>query len=258
MSTKPGNASAGRVRIWPERTRNPSRSGWKIGKCAKLPQMSSSCARQADDVDLDLTLSASKEPILHGDAGYSRKGADPGNASYYYSYTRLRSEGDLRVGDEQKSIEGWSWMDHEWSTSALGEGQVGWDWFSIQLDNDWELMAFQLRDADGTIDPFSSGTLIGPDGETIHLGANDFEIEVQDVWRSPEDGAQYPGGWRLRVPSAELTLELKPLVEDQEMLLSTRYWEGAVEARGEQEGNPVAGFGYVELTGYAGSMEGRF
>lgn len=212
----------------------------------------------AENYGLDLTLRALKAPVLQGQNGYSQKGPEPSNASFYYSYTRLESEGTVRRGDELVPISGLSWMDHEWSTSALGEGQIGWDWFSIQLDGGWELMAFQLRGADGTVDPFSSGSLIDPAGEATYLKADDFVIEPTDTWRSRATGAEYPGGWRLTVPDHSLSLDLEPLLPDQEMVVSTRYWEGAVAVRGERNGEPVQGYGYVELTGYSGSMEGRF
>ncbi|MCO6449203.1 MAG: carotenoid 1,2-hydratase [Caldilineales bacterium] len=213
---------------------------------------------QADDIALNLSLVAQKGPVLHGDEGYSRKGAKPGNASFYYSFPRLKSSGVLKTSGGEASVEGWSWMDHEWSTSALGEGQAGWDWFSIQLDNEWELMVFQLRDADGSIDEFSSGTLINPAGETLDLGPDDFEIKVNDFWRSPQDGVDYPGAWTIELPTQALTVKLRPLVKDQEMLLSTRYWEGAVSIEGGYSGQAVRGYGYAELTGYGQSMEGRF
>jgi predicted secreted hydrolase len=149
-------------------------------------------------------------------------------------------------------------MDHEWSTSALGAEQAGWDWFSIQLDDNTELMLFQLRRADGTVDGFSSGTLIATDGSTWQLGPGDFSIEVTDRWRSPRTGAAYPAGWTLSVPSADLRLILTPWLADQEMDVSQKYWEGAVKAEGMRNGQRVAGNGYVELTGYAGSMQGQF
>ena len=119
-------------------------------------------------------------------------------------------------------------------------------------------MLFQLRRADGTVDAFSSGTLIAADGSTRQLGPGDFSIEVTDRWRSPRTGAAYPAGWTLSVPSADLRLTLTPWLPDQEMDVSQKYWEGAVKAAGTRNGQPVAGNGYVELTGYAGSMQGQF
>jgi predicted secreted hydrolase len=149
-------------------------------------------------------------------------------------------------------------MDHEFSTSALARGQVGWDWFSLQLSDGSDLMVFQIRREDGGISPYSSGTLVGPDGLTQALDREEFEIEFTGTWRSPRSGAVYPAGWVIRVPGEELTLEVEPLLADQEMDVSYRYWEGAVSVRGQAGGNPVSGRGYVELTGYAGSLEGEF
>jgi predicted secreted hydrolase len=149
-------------------------------------------------------------------------------------------------------------MDHEYSTSALGPEQTGWDWFSIQLDNGTELMVFQLRREDGSIDAFSSGTFVAADGFTTQLGADDFTLEVTDTWRSPRSGGEYPSGWRLRVPSAQLDLTITPHLADQEMQVSYAYWEGAVRVDGTADGQAVRGNGYVELTGYAGTMQGQF
>lgn len=210
------------------------------------------------NLSLDLTLSDLKSPVLQGDRGYSRKGPEPGNASYYVSRTRIAAEGTVTVGDKTYAISGLSWMDQEWSTSALGAEQVGWDWFSIQLDDGSELMAFQLRRADGSVDAFSSGTLIAADGATRQLGPGDFTITPTGTWRSPRTGGVYPAGWLLTVPAADLRLEITPWLADQEMQVSYTYWEGAVRVSGTSAGRPVEGNGYVELTGYAGSMQGEF
>ncbi len=209
------------------------------------------------DYALDLTLQPAKPVVRHGEDGYSRKGAEPGNASYYYSFTRLQTIGVIAAHGRQASVDGLSWMDHEWSTSALGADQVGWDWFSVQLDDGWEVMIFQLRRQDGSIDPVSSGTLIDPGGAALPLAAADFVITPSGAWRSP-GGVRYPNRWQVRIPTYKLELQLTPLVADQEMRLSTRYWEGAVNASGRHMDKMVAGYGYVELTGYGESMEGRF
>jgi predicted secreted hydrolase len=210
-----------------------------------------------DDVAIDMRLSDLKGPVLQGDRGYSQKGPEPGNASYYYSLTRLESNGTVRVGETAYQVDGLSWMDHEFSTSALGEELVGWDWFSIQLDNGSELMVFQLRREDGTADPFSSGTTVDPDGNTARLGHQDFTVTVNDTWRSSHSGATYPAQWTITVPSKDLILEVTPYLADQELDTSFIYWEGAVRIVGQHAGNRVSGNGYVELTGYAHSMQGQ-
>jgi predicted secreted hydrolase len=209
-------------------------------------------------IRLDLVLTDSKGPIFHGDHGYSQKGSDPGSASYYFSQTRLVSSGLVQVGEIAYQVQGLSWMDHEFSTSALSPGQVGWDWFSIQLEEGTDLMVFQIRDQDGGIDPFSSGTLVSPDGETLGLSRDDFQIVVEDTWRSPRTGAVYPARWRLLIPSQDLELEIEPFLADQEMDLSYAYWEGAVQVSGIKDDGPVSGAGYIEMTGYAQSLEGEF
>ena len=201
--------------------------------------------------------------MLQGERGYSQKGPEPGQASYYYSLTRLESTGTVQVGGQAYPVSGLSWMDHEFSTSVLSAEQVGWDWFSLQVSlgaeqQPAELMLFQIRQADGTIDPFSSGTLVYPDGSTRALKREDFTIEVTDTWTSPESGAEYPAGWQLSAPEIGLELEITPAFADQELNLSYAYWEGAVQIEGMLLGEPASGRGYVELTGYSGSMSGEF
>lgn len=222
---------------------------------------------------IDLELKDVRGPVLQGEQGYSQKGPEPGQASFYYSLTRLESAGKVSVGGQEYPVSGLSWMDHEFSTSVLSAEQVGWDWFSLQLNvgvapqgdsqqdavlPPAELMLFQIRQADGSIDPFSSGTLVSPDGSTRELKRDDFTITVTDTWTSPHTGAEYPAGWQLSAPEIGLELRLTPAFADQELNLSYAYWEGAVQVEGTLLGEAASGRGYVELTGYSGSMSGEF
>jgi predicted secreted hydrolase len=232
---------------------------WSVAEVADGSDGSPARLRaSAGDITLDLTLRDLKGPVLQGDRGYSRKGPEAGNASYYYSLPRIASTGTVSGGGRTFDVQGLSWMDHEFSTSAMSADLAGWDWFSVQLDNDYDLMLYQLRRTDGSIDGFSSGTLIAPDGSTRTLGPGDFTLQPTGRWRSPHTGATYPSGWVLTVPSAGLHLTITPLLADQEMNLTYTYWEGASEAAGTMAGAQVSGSGYVELTGYAGSMGGQF
>jgi predicted secreted hydrolase len=211
-----------------------------------------------EGMEIELTLTDEKGPIPQGDRGYSQKGPEPGNASYYYSLTRLVSSGSVRVGGAAYPVSGLSWMDHEYSTGGLGPELVGWDWFSVQLDDGSEVMLYQLRRGDGSSDPFSSGTFIAADGQTTRLSREDYQINVEETWRSPHSGATYPARWTVTVPAVDLELEIAPHLADQELNVSYTYWEGAVRAAGERAGQAVSGDGYVELTGYAGSMQDQF
>jgi predicted secreted hydrolase len=203
----------------------------------------------AEGVTLELELEAGKPPVLQGERGLSQKSAEPGNASYYYSLTRMPSRGRVTVEGRTFEVTGLSWMDREWSTSILGENQVGWDWFALQLSDGSELMYFQLRQRDGSSD-FSGGTFIPPQGEPMRLTREDVQLQVQDTWRSPHSGVSYPARWRLAVPSQGLELRFAPALADQELPVSVRYWEGAVRIEGARAGQSVTGRGYVELTGY--------
>jgi predicted secreted hydrolase len=210
------------------------------------------------ELAIDLDLVSEKDPVLHGELGYSRKGHEAGNASYYYSQTRLASQGRVRIGEEDFQVSGLSWKDHEFSTSALTADQQGWDWFSIQLDNGYDLMLYQVRRTDGSIDPFSNGTWIAPDGSTTQLALGDFEIEASGEWRSPHSEALYPMGWTIRIPQLDLELQVSPYIEDQELNLAFIYWEGAAHVEGAWRGAAIGGQGYVEMTGYAEVLGGQF
>lgn len=207
---------------------------------------------------LNLALKALKPPVLHGDKGHSQKGEGEGRASYYYSLTRMRTEGELTIDGEAEKVSGLSWMDHEFGSNQLRDDQVGWDWFSIQLDNRTELMLYLMRRKDGTVDPYSSGTLIDASGAARHLKLAEFRVEVLDRWKSPESGADYPMEWKVSIPSEQIELRIEPAFRDQELITSrsTRvtYWEGAVGITGTFKNAPVKGNGYVELTGYAGKL----
>jgi predicted secreted hydrolase len=205
---------------------------------------------QEGDIAIDLTVSPAKPVVLQGDRGLSPKGPEPGNASFYYSLTRMPTQGTVRLGAETLEVSGEAWMDREWSTSALGAAVEGWDWFAVQLDDGRELMVYLLRRRDGTIDPFSAGTLVAADGSGRRLEAGDVRIETLGHWTSQRSGVRYPARWRLSVPSAELSLEIEPRLADQELMVGTRYWEGAVGVVGSSAGRGVAGQGYVELVGY--------
>ena len=205
------------------------------------------------ELAIHFTVSPEKPLVVHGTGGISRKGSVA--ASHYYSFTRLATTGTLTIGGETFDVTGKSWMDHEFGSADLGKDLVGWDWFSLQLDDQRELMLYQLRRRDGSADPVSSGTLVDRDGRGHHLSFGDFNLEPLSYWTSQASHARYPQHWRLTIPSQQLDLDVVPLMAGQE-LITTRstqvtYWEGAIEARGTTEGKPIKGQGYMELTGYA-------
>lgn len=196
---------------------------------------------------IELTLTSRKSPVLQGDAGWSRKGREPGNASYYYSLTRMEVSGTVRAEGHEEPVSGAAWMDREWSTSALEPGQVGWDWFSLQLDDNTEWMFYRIRRDDGSTDPSSLGSFVNVTGEKDNVTPAVTTIEVLDHWKSPS-GVTYPSRWHIR--AGELNVVVEPLVADQELRHAFQYWEGAVRVSGSRAGLAVEGQGYVELTGY--------
>jgi predicted secreted hydrolase len=201
-------------------------------------------------VAIDLDLDQGKPVVLEGDRGHSKKGPEPDNASYYYSLTRMPTSGSVTVAGRAFRVRGESWMDREWSTRVLSRDQVGWNWFALRLDDGRELMLFHLRRRDGQKDPWTSGTIVERDGTSRRLGADDVTVEPLGVWTSPRSHIAYPSGFRLTVPRAELDLRVLPLLADQELDLTFRYWEGAVRIEGKAGEKAARGLGYLELTGY--------
>jgi predicted secreted hydrolase len=237
-------AESSPLRVWLE--------DWEISQADlatafRLPVLA--VKARTDAAGINLTLRALKPLILQGDKGLSKKGDQAGDASYYYSYTRLGTEGVISIEGTDWAVSGTSWMDREWSTSALGEDQIGWDWFALQLDDTTEVMYYRIRKNDGTADSYSKGTFIGEDGTAVGLTKEDVDLATTGTWESPK-GVPYPSGWKLRVPSQGLDLVISPTVKDQLLEVSIEYWEGSVSIEGTRNGKPVVGRGYVELTGY--------
>ncbi len=230
---------------------------WNRGWTAKLDGDMHHISAARDDVELDLRLTPSKPIVLHGENGLSRKGPTPGNASYYYSVTRMASSGVLRIGGEEFQVTGNSWMDHEFSTSFLELRQVGWDWFSLQLDDGVDIMLYQIRLADGQVEPNSSGTVVDPAGQMQHLGVGEYRLSPGGTWTSRDTSARYPLEWRVEIPELGYDLLVKPKFQAQEMVTrkttGISYWEGAMTVEGRhKDRGAVTGHGYMELTGYVG------
>jgi predicted secreted hydrolase len=212
----------------------------------------------SDEFSYELKLKPAKPPVLHGETGYSRKGSIPERASCYYSFSRLNTEGTLTVGGNTIAVRGLSWMDHEFSTAPLEPGIIGWDWFSLQLSDQTEIMLYQFRTEKDGISAASSGTFIDPSGNTRHLTIDEFKIEVLDQWKSPRSRALYPTHWRLTIFPLSIQLNIYSNLSDQEMqtpeTTGVTYWEGSVSISGSAGKHPIKGSGYAELTGYAQSF----
>ena len=199
----------------------------------------------SEEIALELDVGPGSKPLVaQGERGLSRKSAAPGNASYYYSFTRLPTRGELHVGERRFQVSGNSWFDREWSSSALGPDQAGWDWFALQLEDGRDLMFYRMRGKDGRAQAFSRGVLVEADGTVHSIGLDDIALRPTRTWRSGDDVA-YPVAWRLAVPSHRLDLVVEAAFDEQEMDVSVRYWEGAVVVSGSERG-----VGYLELSGY--------
>jgi predicted secreted hydrolase len=204
---------------------------------------------------IHLDLRPAKPPAVHGENGVSVKAAGGASASHYYSIPRLETTGDLTMNGQARAVRGESWFDHEWSSSQLGKGQVGWDWICVQWEDGAELMLYRMRLENGGVDPSSSGTWIAQDGATTHLRASDFQMTPVAFWKNKSNGAQYPIGWRIALFGQRVEFNIKAALEDQELKLGAiTYWEGAIDATGTRDGKTIKGHGYLELTGYAGTL----
>ncbi|MFN8390255.1 MAG: lipocalin-like domain-containing protein [Bdellovibrionota bacterium] len=227
---------------------------------ASLEGEALSLQASADDLALALTLRQTKPITLHGDRGLSKKGAEPGAASYYASLTRLEGTGTLQLGAEMIPITSASaWYDQEFTSSKSARTSIGWDWFAIQLEAGQELMVYQLRNERGERSPFSSGTFIASDGHSTHLTSEQISLTPLTFWTSPTTGIRYPAKWKIAVPSLAIDGEVEPTVSDQELVTSTStgvtYWEGRTRFQGTVQGQSRGGDAYMELVGYGAEQK---
>ena len=202
----------------------------------------------AKEFALHLELMSHKPAVLQGDRGLSQKSSEVGNASYYYSFTRLQTQGEIRKRGQPIKVSGWSWLDREWSTSALGADQAGWDWFSLQLKNQHELMFYRLRKKNGETDIHSAGKWVLPDGSTHSLSYDDVTLQPLRYWTS-DSGRRYPVSWTMYIPGIQQHFKIEALIDDQEMATRIYYWEGAVKVTSVIT-NDLLGYGYLEMTAY--------
>jgi predicted secreted hydrolase len=219
---------------------------WRLSGESSQEPPSMQVVAQEEEISIDLQLAPQKPIVLQGEEGLSQKSAQPGNASYYFSITRLATTGTITIQDQKYVVSGLSWHDREWSTSSLDDDIAGWDWFSIQLDDGRDLMLYHMRRKDGAASVHSYGSLVGGDGSIQRYTPHDFSIDVRVHWTSPQTNKRYPAGWDIRIPAADIDLSVRPLIENQEHSDDFIYWEGAIEVSGEG----VSGSGYVELVGY--------
>lgn len=212
-----------------------------------------------DELSLNVRLTPEKPFVIHGADGISRKGPVPGEASHYISYTRLGASGKLRWQGRDFVVNGLAWMDHEFFSESADNDLAGWDWFAIQLDDQQELMLYRLRSKSGS-DRFSSGTFVDANGKPQFLNASQFSLRPLTTWHSSASGATYPTSWSIEVPSLGLKLTERTALANQELFnangATPTYWEGAVTYDGTQNAASLHGVGYLEMTGYAGSMRG--
>jgi len=209
---------------------------------------------------ISFSLRPEKPPVIHGENGVSQKAAGAGHASHYISFTRLKTSGVIVQEGKSIPVSGTSWMDHEFFTNQLEAAQVGWNWLSIQLEDNTELMLYQFRRKDGSLDPYSSGTYVDARGKSIHLTSVDFRlVPAGEEWTSPLTLAKYPVAWTMEIPKLGLVLNATTRLKSQELAgrskLAPNYWEGAIVIQGTRERKTIQGVGYLEMTGYDRPVE---
>ena len=209
-----------------------------------------------NEVLLQLELEAVKPLVVFGKDGVSRKGVSDTAASHYLTWPRLKASGTVKLGAVEHAVTGEAWMDHEFSSSQLEEGQVGWDWAAVQLKDGREIMVYRMRRKDGALDAASTLAVVERGGKVRHLRSEAFTWEVLGTWKSPRSAAEYPNRVRLRFEGE--SLELRPLAPDQEQdggITQLPYWEGAcdvIDSHGQ-----ITGRSFLELAGYAGDLTGH-
>jgi len=226
---------------------------------AQLDSESHVLKANTDAFSFELKFKPAKPVVLHGDRGYSLRGSTPQRASCYYSFTRLEGQGRITIGGDNVAVTGSAWMDHEFSTSPLEPGIAGWDWFSLQLSDETEIMVYLLRTDTGGLHPASSGTFVDADGTTRPIARAEIDVEVLDIWKSNNPSARYPARWRMQISPLSMDIKINSNLPDQEMRTvgstGVTYWEGSVSIQGFKENRPVNGQGYIELTGYVKAFD---
>lgn len=237
---------------------------WLLNWSARMKENTIHLEARDRAMELSLELTPRKPMVFHGQNGLSKKGPKEGQASYYFSYTDLATTGWIKPPTLPSPIrvKGTSWFDHEFGSNQLASNQVGWDWFSLHLSNGQDQMIYFLRRTDGSVEPTASGTLVSSDGRTTNLSLSEMNVEVLAHWKSPKSGGKYPSRWKIEIPVARIELVINPLLAAQELVTEGStgvvYWEGAVEGKGRSQGQEVTCEGYVEMTGYAGTLGGFF
>ncbi len=207
-----------------------------------------------ENFSFDLNVAPQKQPVIHGTNGVSQKAEGVGHASHYISFTRMKSTGTVELKGQQYQVEGDTWMDHEFFSDSMNGSEVGWDWLSVQLDDNSELMLYRLRHKDGSMDPYSSGTYVDSQGNTLHLSLRDFTMtQTGATYQSPKTSATYPISWSVTIPQLKLQLDVSTPLKNQEFVsrFGPSYWEGAIDVSGRRGEGALRGTGYLEMTGYA-------
>ncbi len=193
------------------------------------------------DFSFSLKLSTEMNPVLQGENGFSKK-SEQRAASHYYSQPFYSVQGWVVLNGKRHVVKGMGWLDREWSSNLLNENQLGWDWFSLHLENGEKVMLFKVRHANGA--DFLSGSWINKDGTKKSLTSKDFQLKEIDF--SMIKGKKIPTRWKIVVFGSDpFTINTEALNINSWMETSFPYWEGPILFSGD-----LSGVGYLEMTGY--------
>jgi predicted secreted hydrolase len=211
----------------------------------------------SENFEIRLDLIPAKAPVIHGRDGISQKAPGAGHASHYISFSRLLTSGSIEFNGTRYKVEGTSWMDHEFFSESVDTNERGWDWLSLQLDDNTEVMLYRLRHKDGSVDPYSSGSYIDAKGHCLFLASTDFTLTpTGKTWTSDRTKGTYQIQWHIAIPKLGMDLDITTPLAGQELPggIGPSYWEGAIDIAGHGGSGSLRGVGYLEMTGYAAAQ----
>jgi predicted secreted hydrolase len=230
---------------------------WNGNWQAHLTEARQTLQGLGENFEIQLNLTPAKPPVIHGRDGISQKAAGEGHASHYISFSRLLTSGSIKLNGSSYKVEGTSWMDHEFFSESVDTNERGWDWLSLQLDDNTEVMLYRLRHKDGSVDPYSSGSYIDAQGHCLFLASTDFTLTpTGKTWISNQTRGTYPIQWHVAIPKLRLEMDIATPLASQELPggFGPSYWEGAIDISGQRGSGALRGVGYLEMTGYAAAQ----
>ena len=236
-------------------THHPVRINGKIPTTAADSLSELNDAPSVSAVKVSLNLDTYGPFIKQGDNGYSKKTQDERLRSYYYSQPFINAKGTLNIEGNSLKVAGKGWFDHEWTSHLANSEAMGWDWFSLHLDDGSKLMAFRMHAMNENMknstskhsEIFTTASYIAKNGtkETIEQANVSITPTAYETINEGESPRSVPTAWRIQIPEKDIDLFIRPFKENQWNNSLFPYYEGRVEIKGSHSGS-----GFMELTGY--------